>query len=203
MKFFLKKFEFCLIILIFILTSSSFKPSYDEIESVCLSAEEKKLYELIMDYRKSKNLPRIPVSPSLTYVAKTHAQDLKDNYTLKDPCNPHSWSGKGRWKECCYYADHRNAKCMWDKPRELTSYTSDGFEIAYFHSDKVVAGQALEAWKKSKGHNMVIVNLDIWKKVNWKAIGIGIHQNYATVWFGATEDKEGKVELCPEQVENH
>ena len=61
---------------------------------VCLSSEEQKLYQLIMEYRKSKGLEAIPLSAKLTLVAQTHARDLSENYTF-DPdntCNPHSWS---------------------------------------------------------------------------------------------------------------
>ena len=43
-------------------------------------------------------------------------------------------------------------------------------------------------WKKSTGHNQVIVNEGIWKKIMWNAIGIGIYKEYAVVWFGEIED---------------
>src|SRR5688572_16243476 len=73
-------------------------------EEALLSEEEQKLYNLIMEYRKSKNLPAIPLSAKLTKVAQTHARDLMDNYKfdLKNKCNPHSWSKKGKWSACCY-----------------------------------------------------------------------------------------------------
>lgn len=164
-----------------------------------VSKEEKKLYDLIIAYRASKGLPKIPLSKSLTYVAQTHCKDLFNNKPdLKKGCNAHSWSGKGTWNGCCYTADHKNAKCMWDKPRELTTYKDDGFEIACGSSDPqykdfvMTAEYALESWKKSVHHNNVIINRSIWKDHKWNAIGIGIHKGFSTVWFGKSVDKEGE-----------
>ena len=166
---------------------------------VKITAEELKLYNLIMDYRKSQNLEVIPLSKSLTYVAQTHCRDLSENKPdIKKNCNAHSWSDKGKWSACCYTSDHKKAKSMWDKPRELTSYNDNGFEIAFGSSDPLYKGyianadQALKSWKESTGHNNVIVNKGAWKSVKWNAIGIGIYNGFATVWFGESIDIEGE-----------
>src|SRR5688572_10796475 len=118
-----------------ILLSVSFnkKPPVTEI---CLSPEEKKLYDLIMEYRKSKNLPPIPLSQKLTLVAQTHAKDLAEHHEFdpKGKCNPHSWSDKGNWTSCCYTNDHKVASCMWTKPQEIADYSGSGYEIVYYSS---------------------------------------------------------------------
>jgi len=159
------------------------------LEEVVLSEEEQKLYDLIMEYRKSQKLPMIPISRSLTYVAQVHCWDLYTNQPTSDNCNMHSWSSAGDWSSCCYTSDHKQAKCMWDKPRELTNYKATGFEIAFGTSGyKVTAQGALEGWQSSSGHNAVIINEGTWKKYNWQAIGIGIYGGYAMVWFGASPD---------------
>ncbi len=165
---------------------------------ICLNVEEKKLYDLIMDYRRSKKLKPIPFSSKLTQVAQAHVHDLTANfdYDSKNLCNPHSWSSKGSWTACCYTADHKYAKCMWDKPREIGGYTGDGFEIAYFSSAGATAADGLEGWKKSPGHNPLLVNTGMWSKVEWKAIGVGVYQQYAVVWFGEVLDQSEKRE-CP------
>lgn len=158
--------------------------------SICVSAEEKKLYELILAYRKTKKLGSIPLSSKLTQVAQTHARDLVDNYTF-DPnnkCNPHSWSTKGKWSACCYTADHKQAKCMWDKPSEIAGYNSPGYEIAYFSSGGANAQEALDGWKKSPAHNPLLINDGLWSKVDWKAMGVGIYKEYGVVWFGQLAD---------------
>lgn len=153
-----------------------------------LNRDEKKLYELMMDYRKSKGQAVIPISKSLTIVAQTHAQDLVVNNPIKNDCNMHSWSAKGNWKALCYTANHANAEGMWNKPRELTNYQGNGYEIAYWHSAAATAFDALASWKTSAGHNALIINNGIWKTSKWNAIGIGIYKNYAVVWFGEEAD---------------
>lgn len=158
-------------------------------QDVCVTEEEQKLYDLIMQYRKSKKLKPIPLSPAMMQVAQTHARDLAENYVYQEgnECNPHSWSDKGKWTACCYTNDHKQAKCMWSKPQEIAGYPGNGYEIAYFSSAGANAVEGLEGWKKSPGHNPVIVNLGTWAKVEWKAIGIGIYKEYGVVWFGEVE----------------
>lgn len=171
--------------------------------STCLTKDEKQLYDLIMSYRKQHKLPIIPISKSLTYVAQTHCKDLSDNKPDNvSGCNAHSWSDKGTWKACCYTSDHKNATGMWSKPRELTNYKGNGYEIAFGSSsstyDNYVASPeaALNAWKNSSGHNDVILNNDIWKTHAWGAIGVAIYKGYSVVWFGKEADEDGKVEVC-------
>lgn len=161
-------------------------------QEICISEEEKKLYDLINQYRKSKKLKPIPLSAKLTKTAQAHVRDLNENFnyeTVSD-CNPHSWSDKGNWSSCCYTPDHKQAKCMWDKPMEIAGYNSAGYEIAYYTSGEANAVEGLEGWKKSPGHNPVIVNLGSWQKIEWKAIGVGMSGNYGVVWFGELADDE-------------
>jgi hypothetical protein len=146
------------------------------------------LVEVINKYRVDNNLPAIPVSPSLNTVAETHARDLAENYVMSNECNLHSWSDKGSWTPFCYTADHANAQLMWDKPRELTSYPGNGYEIAAYKSDAITASEALELWKNSEAHHDLVINKGIWKDVKWKAIGGAINNGYAVVWFGEAPD---------------
>ncbi len=165
--------------------------------NVCLSTEEKKLYDLIMEYRKSRKLKPIPYSAKLTQVAQAHVRDLAAHfdYENRGECNPHSWSDKGKWSSCCYTSDHKQAACMWDKPREIAGYPTDGFEIAYFSSDGASALEGLDGWKKSPGHNPLLINSGTWEKLKWGGIGVGIYEQYAVVWFGETEDPS-KIKVC-------
>ncbi len=154
-----------------------------------LSADESELYNLVMKYRKEKGLATIPVSKSLTVVAQTHAKDLDENYIPDPKCNIHSWSNKGKWKPVCYTKDHAQAKLMWSKPQELTTYKGYGFEIAFEEDPEYLANaeNALESWILSKEHNAVILNKGMWKN-KWNAIGIGIAGSYAVIWFGREPD---------------
>ena len=173
--------------------------------NVCLSKDELKLYNLINEYRKKNKLPVIPLSKSLTYVAQQHCIDLQKNQPdLGADCNAHSWSAKGKWTACCYTADHKQAECMWNKPKEMTSYTDIGFEIAAGSSKPEYGGgtfvmtpeEALKMWQGSVHHNDVILNKDIWKDRKWNAIGVGIYKSFSVVWFGSTLDKEVVPVVC-------
>jgi uncharacterized protein YkwD len=158
-----------------------------------LSAEELKLYNLITEYRKDKGLPKIMISKSLTFVAQMHVTDLVNNKPDKGKCNAHSWSSNGNWTACCYTSDHAQANGMWSKPRELTSYNGNGYEIACGSNEccsdfKMTAQYALESWQTSKGHNAVMINSGIWNDIKWNAIGIGLDKGFAVVWFGKELD---------------
>lgn len=164
-------------------------------QEVCLSPEEQTLYNLLMAYRKSKKVPVIPYSAKLTRVAQAHVRDLANHfdYENKGGCNPHSWSSSGKWSPCCYTDDHKQASCMWSKPREISGYPADGFEIAFFSSDGAQAAESLEGWKMSPGHNPVMINSGTWKDAKWEAVGIGIYGNYSVVWFGQLPDPSDLV----------
>lgn len=167
------------------------------ITEVCLTGEEKKLYNLIMEYRKSKNLDPIPLSSKLTLVAQTHAKDLAEHYDFnpKNKCNPHSWSKNGNWTSCCYTNDHKVASCMWTKPKEIAGYDGNGFEIAYYSSLGANAVEGIEGWKISPGHNPLLINSGTWSTLKWNAIGIGIYKEYGLVWFGEVKD-DAQTKLC-------
>jgi uncharacterized protein YkwD len=155
-----------------------------------LTADESQLYKLVMQYRKARGLPAIPLSRSLIFVAQTHAQDLDENYEPGGGCNFHSWSDQGKWKPVCYTPDHAQAKLMWSKPQELTTYKGNGYEIAFGVDTDYLADAkiALQSWKSSKEHNALILNRGIWKK-KWNAIGIGMFGSYAVIWFGNEVDR--------------
>lgn len=170
----------------------------------CLSVTEQNLAAMINEYRKREGLPAIKLSKSLSRVAAIHCEDLYETYTHSGRCNLHSWSDNGKWSSCCYTDDHKKAACMWDKPRELSDYEGDGFEIAYYttralDNPEEYANDILVSWMGSPGHNAVIVNKGIWKSVEWNAMGIGIVDGYATVWFGKLADPEGVPDLCDDK----
>lgn len=182
--------------LIFSITSVIIFPSYSD--SICVSSEEEKLFNLINEYRKENKLDPIPFSQKLTIVAQAHAKDLVNNYEFdpKGKCNPHSWSTNGKWSACCYTSDHKKASCMWDKPKEISGYNHPGYEIAYYSSAGANAQEGLEGWKDSPSHNPLLINSGIWAKVSWKGMGIGIYGEFAVVWFGQLEDDEKNLNTC-------
>ena len=192
-----------IIILLCLMSSVNFaQTNANKKINVCVSANEMELYRLINNYRKQYHLKGIPLSASLCYVAQTHAKDVCINKPDVEPCNLHSWSNKGNWLPVCYTDDHQQANGMWMKPKELTNYTGNGYEIAFtvMKSDDenyiTTAAEALEGWKKSSGHNAVIINQSIWSDNTWNAIGIGIYKGFAMVWFGTEKDEETIPNVC-------
>lgn len=155
------------------------------ISKVCagdgLEPEEQRLYNLINEYRADNSLPPIPLSPSLNLVANRHVLDLDKNIGALT----HGWSN------CPYSSSNRSTySCMWNAPQRLgTAYEGYGYENAYsVSSGRVTAKSALRSWKGSSAHNAVILNQGIWQDNKWGALGIGIYQGYAVLWFGEEAD---------------
>lgn len=161
----------------------SWSPSAAPTAAPVTSTQEQDLYNRLMQYRAEKGLPAIPLSSALTTVARTHVADLLAHPPDGDVCNLHSWSTNGPWTAVCYTDDHAEAEKMWSKPRELTSYPGNGYEIALYATD-CSPEVAMDGWKGSSGHNSVMVNEGTWSKIDWKAVGVGINAHYAVVWFG-------------------
>ena len=151
------------------------------------SGSEKHLHQLINQYLAALNLPSIPLSRSLSFVARTHARDSTSQRAVGQ-CNLHSWSQAGTWTRCCYTPDHAQAECMWRKPRELTNYTAFGYEISAGTSQP---SGALNLWRTSAPHNAVITNQGMWSGRSWRSVGVGINGTHAHVWLGEEVDPDG------------
>jgi hypothetical protein len=136
-----------------------------------------------MRARASAGLPSIPRCRGLDIVAETHVADLQDG-NPSGACNMHSWQRSPKWSGCCYTGDHAQASCMWNKPRELSGYRGNGYEIAHgAWGANVTPRGAVQGWLGSPGHRDVMLNAGQWGEP-WGAIGVGISGNYAVAWFG-------------------
>jgi hypothetical protein len=164
--------------------------------SFCIKEREIQVYELVNQYRKSHNLPPIPLSKSLCHVAALHLRDLVKYHPDEGPCNFHSWSDKGNWKPICYPRDESKKNSVWDKPRELTTYPGKGYEIIYWENSPLVIDTILKVWKTEDYFNDYLLNTGKWLGHNWEAIGIAISENYASAWFGEEPDPEGIPSVC-------
>lgn len=163
-----------------------------------LTDEEKELATLINEYRESLGLKPFTISRSLTTVARAHVID-SINYSPSQgvdqrgiKCNMHSWSTNGTWSPVCYTSDHQYAQQMWDKPRELTSYIGNGYEISAYSGANITPSTALGLWKNSPAHNNVIISAGSWSMLT--VMGVGIYENYAHVWFGKEPDNALPIE---------
>ncbi|MEC9398052.1 MAG: CAP domain-containing protein [Myxococcota bacterium] len=150
------------------------------------SSEGAEIVALVNAERAKKNLPAIPLSPSMCKVASIHTRDLADNSPVSGECNLHSWSDKGSWTACCYTSDHAQAECMWKKPGELTDYPGFGYENSA--AGVSTADAAVGLWMNSSGHRGVILEEGIWQGANWQSLGADMHGGYAVLWFGKEPD---------------
>jgi hypothetical protein len=164
----------------------------ESLPPVAMSETEQDIFRLVNQYRESKGLHAVDFSPSLTYVAQQHVHDLASHERPSGRCNLHSWSSDGDWSPCCYTTDEKQAPCMWNKPRELTGYTSEGYEIAFWTDEELgpeaFAQKAVTCWQKSVLHNRVMINGAEWRELDWKAMGVGYDRGFAVVWFGSMPD---------------
>lgn len=166
-------------------------------QQTSLSEKEKRMGLLVNQYREENGLSAIPITNSLTKVARIHINDLNTNHPDtknygNGDCNTHSWSDQGSWTAVCY-AGSDQGPLMWSKPGEITDYGEYGYEIAYWNSQMATALAALNSWKADEPHNDVILERNQWLGSSWKSMGVGIDGNYAVVWFGKEEDPAGSV----------
>ncbi|MCJ7445900.1 MAG: hypothetical protein MUO26_15500 [Methanotrichaceae archaeon] len=169
-----------------------------------LSDKEEQLANLINQYRVDNGLSAVPITNSLTKVARTHIADLNTYHPdAGDECDMHSWSNHGDWTAVCY-TGAATMSLMHSKPREITDgiYEGNGYEIAAYGSPEITPELAIDTWRSStEGHNDVILNLNNWADRSWKVMGVGIGDNYAVVWFGEDVDPAGSVPITSEGPE--
>jgi len=167
-----------------------------QIPDLCLTKDEYRLYSLINDYRTKQGLGVISISKSLCYVAKIHARDLFTNNPDTSFCSLNSWSDKGRWTACCHSKFTPNPACIVNKPKELTAYTGEGHELAYWDSEGLHPDTVFRFWQSIEQTREVLLNQKKWSYFNWKAIGVALYKGYACVWVGEVIDTEPEPTLC-------
>jgi len=186
--------------LVFLFQMLLFLPTaYSQVHTVdnfCITPEEDRLMKMINTFRKQNKLPEIQVSASLCFVAKTHASDLQLNRPDTSVCNTGSWSNKGNWKSCCYNPYVYKPECMWDKPKELTQYTYRGYELSYFEESIVQADSIFKLWVNATAVVDFILGKGDHSDKKWAAMGVGLSDNYVSLWFGQRIDAKGKPKVC-------
>lgn len=169
------------------------------LKAMGLTEKEAKLYYMINAYRESLGLPKLSFSKSLTEVARAHVRD-SNTYTPENQVdsrgikgNLHSWSGNGIWTPVVYTSDHEYQDKMWSKPREITNYTGNGYEISA-SGRRISPETAIDLWKDSPGHNQVMSTQGMWSDL--KTMGVSIDGHYAHVWFGSDADPDGYYDVA-------
>lgn len=165
----------------------------------CLSEQEKWVASAINKIREANNKKPLQLSVSLSFVARTHVVDLQVNHPDTSICNLSSWSNKGNWTPCCYNPYVVKNDGMWDKPKELTNYRYRGYELASYFQDGINVDTLLHFLQNSDEALNMILTQDLWSKKSWVCMGVGLSENYASLWFGQREDKDGTPEMCHKQ----
>ena len=165
-------------------------------ESFCITKNEYRLYQLINKYRQENGMSVIPVSSSLSYVARIHVRDLAENRPDTSYCNLNSWSDKGPWTSCCHSKFTPEPECILNKPRELTDYEGEGHELCYWDSEGADADTVFHFWSSVKAARDMILNREKWVLYGWNAMGVGIYKGYASVWVGEKIDQEKEPAIC-------
>ncbi len=189
------KFYATLLISVF-LSVSVFSQDEKIPEDFCISNNEYRLFNLIDSLRSENELPELQLSISLSFVAKTHVKDLNDNNPDTSICNMNSWSDKGNWTACCHNKYLPDPECIVEKPSELTNYTGEGHELAYWEFGNASADSVFRLWNELDQTRNFLLNQEKWNSYKWKAIGIGIYNGYASVWLGEAIDKSGNPLIC-------
>lgn len=153
-----------------------------------ISQDETILFNMINDLRRQNKLPSIPLSLDLCKVAQTHIADLIKWKPQEKGCSLHSWSGSGKWTSCCNTKEVFGIQCMKAKPREITGYLGDGYELIYWGEDDATPAEAAALWKQVDASLDMILSRSKWSGYQWQAIGVGIKSGYAVLWLGDSKD---------------
>lgn len=155
-----------------------------------LDATEVEFYNALMAHRQSLGLPVIPLSASLTTTASRHVLDIMFNG--KQASSGHAWS------DVPYNPlDNSGYAAVTASPQRLqTAYTKPAYEILLSSDSNTLLSEGgtasdLSIFVSSALHRAVIENLDGWKDLTWKSVGIAIRGSLVSVWFGTEADPAG------------
>ncbi|MFA8451196.1 MAG: SPOR domain-containing protein [Bacteroidales bacterium] len=167
-----------------------------------ISPKENNLAEIINTYRAENNLPELKISKNLCWVAWLHAQDLIRNHPDEDGCTISSWSKQKLWTGGCINNTNNNIDISRNKPKELTSYPSKGYELTFWENRAPSIDTAVKVWMETKFSKDFIFNQGMWSAYKWKSIGTTVQDNYILVWFGQSEDPLSSPDVGDQYASN-
>jgi len=185
-----------LTLVIFVLTVNEMSAQKAIPENFCVSLDEQLLFDKINILLEEYGNKSLDFSKSLSYVAELHINDLAANHPDTSVCNLSSWSDKGEWTPCCHNPYVPKQDCMWDKPKELTPYTYRGYELVAYFEDGFTPDSVIKLWSESKQVLDMLLTNGNFKQKKWICIGVGLNEEYVSVWFGQRTDKMGEPDFC-------
>jgi hypothetical protein len=170
-------------------------------DDFCISVQEKALFDRVNNLREDYGKNRVEYSASLSFVAKKHVLDLLENSPDTSVCNLSSWSDKGNWTPCCFNHYVPDQDCMWEKPKELTSYPYRGYELVSYFEDTLSVDSVINLWSDAREVLDMILTDGNYSKKKWICMGVGMNAHYVSVWFGQRSDKFNSISLCNDSTE--
>jgi hypothetical protein len=189
-----------LIVAVLLISILSFSQKKKIPQSFCVAQDEKKLFDFVNTLREENGKKPVKLSKSLSFVAKTHVEDLLKNHPDTSICNLSSWSDKGNWKPCCYNAYVPKPLCMKEKPKELTSYPYYGYEFVSYFENKVEVDSVISLWKETEEVKQMILTNGFWGKKKWVIAGLAMNDHYVSVWFAQRPDVTKPPGICKQSA---
>jgi len=131
----------------------------------------------------------VTCSQNLVWLAWKHTVDQNNFFNgggrYSDSCNMHSWKTDAH--SYCYTSQNRNTwPCMWKAFEKRKGYSiGNVYEVAAWSSaDGYTFDQAMEGWKTSHGHNVVIRGINEWAK-NTKKGGCWASGKFVNCYFSS------------------
>ena len=194
-KYFVHTYTFLLSV-VFLLLSLKATSQNKIPENYCISLDEMNLFHQINSLRSTYGKPKLKLSASLSYVARTHVNDLQNNRPDTSICGLSSWSDKGNWKACCYNTYVFDKECMWGKPKEITSYPYRGYELVMYFEEHLISDSIIKIWSGARKVLDMLLTREDYQQKKWVCVGIGINEHYASVWFGQRADRVALPSVC-------
>jgi hypothetical protein len=184
------------IVIIFSATSIFGQKNNKIPKEFCISNDEHQLFENINVFLAENGKKKLSLSKSLSFVAKTHINDLQINHPDTSICNLSSWSDNGNWTSCCYNSYVPNPDCMWNKPKELTNFKYRGYEMVLFFEDEFNPDSIMQLLYSSNNALAMLLAKDDYSSKKWICMGVGINENYTSIWMAQRADNAGTPDVC-------
>jgi hypothetical protein len=141
-------------------------------------------------------LGELQLSPSLSYVAKTHLNDIRLHSKDQHGCNLNSWSNKGNWTACCFNGKQKDLELMTTKPNEIAGFRGKGYEIVIMAKKGASAKNLTDLWLDATMTQEFILNAGQGSSRNWQSMGISIYHGFASIWLSEMPDRITEIPLA-------
>ena len=163
-----------------------------------ITKNELQLFEAINIFRAKHDLGELQLSPSLSFVAKTHLNDIRLYGKDEHGCNMNSWSDKGKWIPCCFNEKQKNLDLMTSKPSEIIGFRGKGYEIVIATKKGASIKDLAALWLSAKSTQDFIMNKGQSSNQNWQCIGVSIYNGFASIWASEMPDRITDVTFLKE-----